>query len=464
MVFTINNPLGFLSFLSILVLIILYLVKPKPFKKVIPSLIFLESGKKRRNVTYFLQKFVKDWLFFLQLLIILLLCFSALDLSMKLSKKTLRENAIFVIDASASSQVTENNKMMIDYYKDYAKSNLGVKNSIILIKNKPEVIAKNTNPINAYRLINSIKPSESLSNVWDAMMLSSEINDNSQIFVLSDFIDSNDKDIKTAKKIIEAKGHDIELINFRKTKVDNIGIIKYKISNNNVTIDLKNYGESEKEITIDNSNLKILPNSVEQVSFVLNSQINKIKIDTNDNFEIDDVITIIKPKDNEQKLLFVTNEKSTFLFHALSSIKNLKVEKAEPPIIKTDDIDIYVFDSLDYTKLLPGTIDEIKQNINQGSSLIIANQDKLDVGKIQNLISLNLINEKKADIQIYNSKFEQFSDYNFGLSNTYYESSIKNNNSIVIASAADDFDSPIIGYHNLGFGKVFFYGINDKFN
>ena len=51
---TVTNAIGFYSFISIIFLVFLYLMKPKPFKKIIPSIIFLESNKKKQDQEGFL--------------------------------------------------------------------------------------------------------------------------------------------------------------------------------------------------------------------------------------------------------------------------------------------------------------------------------------------------------------------------------------------------------------------------
>ena len=177
MIFNITNMIGLVSFSSVLILIFFYLMRPKPFKKVIPSLIFLESSKKKKNMTSFFKRFVKDWIFFLQLLILVVLCLGTLGITTDLMIKKVNKDITFVIDASASSKSYDEGKMLFSRYLDIAKKQIGVRNTVILIKNTPEVVATRTNPLNTFRILASIKPTDSLSNVWDSMMLASEISE-----------------------------------------------------------------------------------------------------------------------------------------------------------------------------------------------------------------------------------------------------------------------------------------------
>jgi len=131
----VTQNFGWYSFLSLLALLILYLVKPKPFRKIIPSLIFLESSKKKANMTSFFKRFVRDWLFLLQLFLIAFLCLAALGLTTDIFIRKIDKDVVFVIDVSASSQAKLDGKKLIDLYKDIARDKLGVTNSVVLIKN-----------------------------------------------------------------------------------------------------------------------------------------------------------------------------------------------------------------------------------------------------------------------------------------------------------------------------------------
>ncbi|PIY59861.1 hypothetical protein COY95_04895, partial [Candidatus Woesearchaeota archaeon CG_4_10_14_0_8_um_filter_47_5] len=67
----VGNEIGIYSFAAVAVLILVYLLRPKPFKQVIPSLIFIEKSTKSKSLFSFFRSFIKDPLFFLQLLTIL---------------------------------------------------------------------------------------------------------------------------------------------------------------------------------------------------------------------------------------------------------------------------------------------------------------------------------------------------------------------------------------------------------
>ena len=187
----------------------------------------------------------------------------------------------------------------MDTYVDIAQKNIGVRNTVILIKNTPEVLATNTNPLNTLRIFATIKPTDSLSNIWDAMMLSSQISQG-KIIVLSDFSDTNSKDINTAKQLLEAKGFEVELINPKTNKIPNVGIINYRLSGEKTIIDIKNYNDYDTTVEINDDSLKLRPNSVEQIKIDLNPGLNTIQLKAEDNFDVDNTLYINIPEESEK--------------------------------------------------------------------------------------------------------------------------------------------------------------------
>lgn len=479
--FEINNNLGKYSFLFLIILIILYFIKPRAIKKIVPSIIFLEKNDKKNKMFLFFKKFIKDFLFLLQFLIVLLLCMALLDITTNIFVNKINEDVVIVIDGSASSNTfyssntsynkLYNNKILFDICKDIAKKKIGLKTSIILAKNKPELLARDTNPISARNIINNLKPSESLSNIYDSMIFASNIIKKGKIIVISDFIDSNEKDIITAKKIIEAKSIKVELVNPRIDNIinnykiiDNIGIIDYKLKGNNLIIQLKNFGNQEKEITYKNEKIFIEPYSIVEHSITLDKEKNEIKFNTNDNLKVDDSLYIMLPKKSENSVLIITNKKKSFIKSAFESINFVNLKIQEPPIINIENQKIIILDNVNYDIILPGTIEKIKESIEKGSTLIITAQEDLNINKLNDLLALDL-DFQKQEVGIYNTNnIKEFVDFNFGLSKKYFKSNLKNNNSIVIAEANDKFNSPVIVLTKYNKGNILFYGIIDEDN
>ena len=101
------NVLGFWALLSLIPFVLLYLRKPKPKDRTIPSLMFLVKDLNQSKQDSFLQRFLVNILFFLQLLAFLLLAFALAAPIITLPYDESLENTVLIIDASASMQAND---------------------------------------------------------------------------------------------------------------------------------------------------------------------------------------------------------------------------------------------------------------------------------------------------------------------------------------------------------------------
>ena len=92
-------PLALLGLLSIIPLIILYMLLPKPFRVSMPSVMFLMKVEESREKIYSsLTKFVKDPLFIVQFLVLILLAVAAAGPYVLSYDTYSDENTVIIID------------------------------------------------------------------------------------------------------------------------------------------------------------------------------------------------------------------------------------------------------------------------------------------------------------------------------------------------------------------------------
>src|SRR3989338_5764543 len=137
------NTIGLLALLSLIPFIILYLRRPKPQDRTIPSLMFLIKEQKTSKQYSFLRKFLINLIFFLQLLALIGLAVSVAMPFIKVPYDVSLENTVIILDASASMQAKENGISRFDKAIKERKKALSGKNSIILAENTPLVILEN---------------------------------------------------------------------------------------------------------------------------------------------------------------------------------------------------------------------------------------------------------------------------------------------------------------------------------
>lgn len=135
-----ENTVGFLALLSLIPFIILYLRKPKPQDRVIPSLMFVLQNKKTSRQYDILKKFLTNLLFFIQLLVLIALSIAVAEPVAKVPYDVSLENTIVVLDVSASMQAEEGSRSRFDKAVGEAKGALSGKNSVILAENIPLIV------------------------------------------------------------------------------------------------------------------------------------------------------------------------------------------------------------------------------------------------------------------------------------------------------------------------------------
>ena len=137
-----QRPFGLLALIAVAVFIILYLRRPKPQEKVIPSLMFIMKEDKKSKQYSFFQRLMTNLLFLLQLLSILGLSLVAAAPFAKLKYDVTLENTVIILDVSASMQSKEKSVSRFDKAFDEAKKVLSGSNSIIMAENTPLIVLK----------------------------------------------------------------------------------------------------------------------------------------------------------------------------------------------------------------------------------------------------------------------------------------------------------------------------------
>ena len=132
-------PLALLGLLSLIPLIILYMLLPKPFKVSVPSVMFLVRVEESREKIYSsLTKLVKDPLFLIQLFVLILLAVAAAGPYILSYDTHSDESTVIIIDASGSMQIDGR----FDDAKRDAVRCLSQVNTVIVASSVPVVVAE----------------------------------------------------------------------------------------------------------------------------------------------------------------------------------------------------------------------------------------------------------------------------------------------------------------------------------
>lgn len=470
----IDNQLGLYALIGLLLLILIYLIRPKPLQKTIPSLLFLmkDTGKSRKES--FFEKLLRDFLLVFHFLLIAMLAISAMQPFFLTNKDVSKDHTVLVLDTSASMLVREGalGGTLFDKMKSKAKANIVGKTSIVVVQNEPLVALNQGKEEEAIDIISRLEPSDSLSSIGNSILAAGDLlaGEKGKVVVISDFINTDSVEPIIAKKTLEAKGVYVEFVELGDAERNNIGITKAEITEKESNILVHNFNKNPVKLEIDINGdrraIGILPNMNEKVSFPNKEGVNSVKLLLDDDFPLDNDIKIYIPVRKKVRVLLISNQEKSYLLPMLDAYKqiwnpNMEIELAEPPKMPPIDHDLIILGPVDAGKLPGGSIDKIKQLVEKkGASFVATGFDglhKIDLGKLMP-VELDSFNQEPVEVFNLQTLGEITEDISFSKTNKYY-SAVNKKDAISIANTQQN--STIIAVSDLGNGKVAYYGIVD---
>ncbi|MBI4150166.1 VWA domain-containing protein [Candidatus Woesearchaeota archaeon] len=470
-----GNPLGFYALTSLGILILIYLIQPRPKDVVIPSLMFIMKDTGATKQATFFKKFFSSVLFLLQFLALALLAFSLTWPMMKVMYDSTAGNTVVVLDVSASMQAQDGVSTRFDEAISIAKRSLKGKSSIVLAENRPALAVEGKSEEKAKSLLETIRAKDTRTNLGDAIVLAGDLLEGQEgrILVMSDFAWTEGADPEVVRRLLEAKDLVVDYVKVG-SPAKNVGIVDLKIDRLETKIFVRNFNKKENTITlsIDYENAEdkkmsktILAESME--TFVIESKggITMITIEDDDDLLVDNTAWVSNPQKQKIKAMLVTDTGDIFIKNALLASGNIDVTVTESTLAGTTfdenkpGYKIIVLGNADPTKLPPKFLErDIKQAVEKGAAFIVEAHEKLPQLDTGGILPVD-IGQKLEETTITANVQNQFTkDVTFGSVKEYFRA-IAPNATVVIATASDG--SPIIAMKEFGDGKVVYYGIND---
>src|SRR3989344_2282765 len=485
-----DNPLGWYSFIAVGVLVISYLIKPKPLDIKIPSVRFLMHEKGTRQKSTFFQRFITNLLFLLQLLALAALALATTLPIISMTYDSTGERTVLVLDASNSMNTEVSvGQTRFDKAKSIAENNLKGQVSIILAETVPLLVLEDESTSQAKSVLAQLTPKHTSTNIGDAMILAGDLlsakGDNNKasgrILVISDFVWTDGADPEVMKQVLEARGMVVDFVNIGKAK-ENVGFVDFKIDTTETTVFLKNYGrektvslllknEMEGQKTITRT---LLEEGIEPITFPTMGGITRLELKDDDALTDDNAVYLSNPKKTKIRILMMTNKPNKFMVNALTALGDAEVVVAEPPIVPDikrsegdgkgggDDkgFDIMIYSEVEHKKILPGTMKDIKQHVEQGTPFIVTFQETLNQIDFDGLLAISpdIVHEGAGVKTVIQNQFTK--DVDFGTTKKYYKAKA-DNTSLVLAVANDEQESPIVAIKQFKDGKIVYYGMDD---
>ncbi|MBI2564648.1 BatA domain-containing protein [Candidatus Woesearchaeota archaeon] len=465
-----GNLFGLYALLTIVPLILLYLIRPKPKMMTIPSLMFFLKMSGANRITSFFKQLTRDWLLFIQLLILLLLALAFTEPFTYYTHDVSSANTIIVLDVSASMQAKEGSLTRFEKAKSFAKELLGASNTIVLAKYYSEVGVQDVSRSDAVKYLNTLQPYESPTRLGDAILTAGGIlekkgTSEGRIIVISDFLNTEGQDATTTRAVLQSKNMLIDFINVAEQgEKENVGFIDLFIDRDSTTAYIKNFAGKEKTITLTvgnlTKNINMAAKAVEPFSFQTVGGVTKLQITPFDEFPVDNELFVSAPKTLKVPVQFISNDKSEFLYQALEASRIAQVDVAEPPIVPKGGYQIFILNNVDPREILTGTMEELSREVENGASIIITaqkNMNEIDYSPILPLTSKGLGKAKDLLIQQIN-RFTK--NIEFGSVKEFIQLSEEHGLTPIISADSD----VIVGLAKKGSGKILYYGILESAN
>jgi flagellar motor component MotA len=357
------NPLGLIGLLSIIVLIIIYIFKPKYQEKKISSTFIwkLSLNYKKRKLP--LQWLQKSLLFIMQVLILTIL--SLLLAKPVLTSSLANGEKIIILDASASMQTINNNVTRFDKAVNEIKTLIDRKKAtdhftLIIAKEEASYLARREQSSSKlHEVIDKVNCTFESANIESAINLANSVLDENIDADVLLFSDTQYKDTGYIKlKNMASNEWNASILSFDASLVEGYYVFKAEIANYNkdeyLTLEL--YIDGIKQAT------KIANCRNNQVSEVIWDDVNILSyntayikiLDANDSFTYDNEFYLFS--DREEFKVQLVSPSPIFLFSMLRPL-GCKIDVRYTydtdnfENIKYEGYDLYIFDSFELVTL-----------------------------------------------------------------------------------------------------------------
>ncbi len=453
------NQLGLYALLSIIPLIIIYLLRPRPLKIKIPSLMFLMDIEKKKRLNVF-RKFLKDPLFLMQLFVLILTSLAIAEPFFIANEERGGGHTVIILDASASMQADRR----FDRAVEEANKFLSAKNTVILAENVPLMAVKEVPAGSASDTMKKLRAKATTADISGAMKLGrSMLPDGGRMVVFSDFASWTGDDPAVTKSLAEANGINVEFVTMS-GRTDNAAIVGGWFEGSDYRVIIHNFNKAPQTVKLEaatdganilSTNLEVKAESNEYFTISnLGAGKTTISIDSADALPVDNNAYVIIPVSIKKDILYVTNNSKVPSIVALKLAPFTTVQKTDAGSIP--DLSSYPIVMVSGS-LSPEGEKSISDHVKAGKNAVIiaspelSNMDMLPVelGEVSGETSLDVVRGSRIteDIGIDEIKVKN-----------HFKATLKRG-AVTLVEAGDK--SPMLAYWKYGKGIVIYSGLAD---
>ncbi len=461
-----DRLMGALAFLSLIPFLVVYLRRPKPTERTIPSLMFFIKERGTTRFHSFFRQLINSILFLLQLGIISILAFSVTGYFTEVSADKTGKTAI-VLDVSASMQAEHGSSTRFESAVSKASEFLDGKVSVVLAANVPRVVLENGGAEEARRILRAVEPIDTSSNIGDAMLVARDLlGGKGEIVVLSDFIATEGIDPVVAKRAVSQSAV-VSFFDFG-GRVRNVGITDVRVGKSTTAVSVNNFDDNEESVKIqivnngavqDEASITIPANSLEDFTFDTMIGQTGVKLVVDDGFPADNTAYVSVPERIKTNVLLITNKDRSNIEAALRSVPGVSLEVARPPVVNRFNYDVIVLHAFDAKLMLPGYYTELERAANNGSSVIITGQESLNGAKVK-ILPVEILGVGGLSRNVVNITNYFTDGIDFGVNERFLNARAKDASTTIVSAEG----SPVLVLSGLGSGNVVYYGLIDEYS
>jgi hypothetical protein len=443
-----QNPLALLGLISIIPLIIVYLIQPRPREVLFSSILFLRAGEAERSAV--LSRLIKDPLFWVQVLVLISLSLAAAG-PYTTAIGTMDSHLVIILDVSASMEASYDQALaLVSPYTDkYDRL------SIVLADSIPISALQSGSSSEAKDVLAKIHPRAVSADISSAMILGNNLlgSEEGDMLVVSDFISWTGDDPQTTRKLLEGNRRSNIVFADSNRDGDNLAIIDgwnvFELGGINHTALIRNYGPTKTiPLSVSNqggisSKTITFPRGRDQYfSFSAAPGVNRLTLEVDDAVASDNNAFVYVPELEAREVLFLGEDCPALL--ALQALPNVHVHRAD---------DYSNFDLIVIGKNA-STDGKLNMYIDSGGRVVyIATSFRESPDYLP--VKITGSSQASANLWVQSSGFAK--DIHFdeiGILNYLYANPRRHSNTLIEANG-----TPILSFWHLGKGTVVYDGL-----
>ncbi len=476
-----ETPLALIALLSVIPLIIIYMLRPKPTVLSIPSVMFiLKLERERKKVYASLTRIVQDPLFLIQLLMLILLSIAAAGYYYTSEEQLSGEHTVLVLDTSASMNVDSRFSEAVGIAEGYVSK----KNSIILASDTPLLALEGDDASAAKDILGKVKPGAGTSDLSAAITTGMRLlsKEGGRIIVISDFTNYKGDDPVASKNLAESYGISVNFVKVGKP-ANNVGIINGWIEATDgkysYTGVIKNYMDHSESVEIDTGrgisgntskslSLDVPAGGTNQFTLGnLGPGITTVKLNLEDDLSVDNKAYISIPDISEQQILYVTDNGKLPSKTALSLLpnSNLSVSKSVPATLDNYTLVVLAQKETPIGNDSIGIIENYVRNggnaVFIGSEALVPEKTEIDLLKILPVKPIG-IEEDENGLEVKESLQSSITKdiRSDEISVRKYLNATERTGSTTLVTLENGI--PLLSYWQVGKGTIFYMGLSDE--